>query len=281
MHKLTIEVPCTMSNTGRHPVTLNFSETSGNKLSPSRLSCPCRGDADGVAVATALGERTCAGFVNKVVSLIQNEGLRYGQAREELASYCGRERYGALSNVYDVVEELVQYARHRFMERNKPAPVEMNTRADRWERVINAKSWGMGLTYRFRVETHGEGYLLFVKSVDEDGDVGGAVRVGYLSGNGRNAYAIRTHMPVVGKVGYSHRGKADWCHACKAPVRGLRRHAEGAQHRAVVRRDMFAVMRAICPNRVVREVSAADLDAVLESHQKEAFARTTGRELCA
>lgn len=273
--QITIQAKCSLSPTGSHPVTLTFGMSGGRAGSLNsivNISGACDAADPMVDVAHATGERTCCAVRSAFLDALASEdrGYRLSERFTE-ALEAGSFEPGVIELLDTALGRGVCGAKQTRERREQNAPVSrasvpaMRSRSERWGRVLDSRLGTLGLKYQASFTQH---------HIDHTGSTGLGVRfvaetpgqhVAIFAPTGSNkVHVYRTaSRGIIGRVKSNpESGKANWCMVCGCAVRGIERHAVSAGHKAVVRRDVFRLARALFPKRVVREVGSAGVQVV-------------------
>lgn len=270
--QIMIQAKCSLSPTGAHPVTFTFGVAggrgpSGQVNSIVGISCGCEASDPAVDVARTMGEPTCC---DALVAFLKGMPADDSSFEDSVRDLCAtKSEAGLIQRVLATGVTGAHRAHTRRRERRPglrtpdfpgagPVPAH---RSDRWQSVLNSRLRATGLQYTARA--------VCAEYADHTGAPGLAIefptgectdrnRVGIFAPYGTpgkpcNRVHVYRGAGVTGNYSTSVSGKPDWCKACGCPVRGMARHVVSAGHKAVVRRDLFKLARAMFPHRVVKE----------------------------
>lgn len=265
--EIKINVECSLSPTGTHNLTLALGEAGGRHAqTPNafvKLTCECSESDPAVAIADSAGQPVCLAFRRRFLAYLRQSNDNYS-AREEykqdLAGMLAEHR-----NTFDLIETAImrgsigprQLRSARAALQDKPA--RPTSRKGRWAAVLRSVTGRLVLHYNVSVS---------LDYCDHKGNPGLAIQlpsvgpgpkpVAIFAPTGeRRAYVYRAACRHAAAKVNAHKHKPSWCCVCAAPIRGLERHASSVGHRAVVRRDMFRLARALFPGRTVRELGGS------------------------
>jgi ribosomal protein L34E len=265
----SFQVPCEMSSTGKHTVTVTMNPEDGRVTG---FRCPCEPTRDENVVARSLGSATCGDLLHLYRETVQKK-TGYGAAdaweqllrdRSKEAGFSPVAQRQLLAMLLPAVTAAVR-AKEERVESTLPVAAGRSDREHRLVRMINAVAKADGLRYRLRAKHYpGEGVKIQTEYADKDGRTHLWRTIAIAPTGSKIAYAVRTH-DVIGEVKVNRESdKPNWCAVCGAPIRGLHRHANSVPHRAKVRRDVFRLVKAVWPHRTVREAFLSQLPQSVE-----------------